>query len=763
MPAPRSTAAVISLVALLACAGASHAADAPVADARFAVEPLLPGDDDSGRRLEAALLVRDLRAYRAEGERQRARLRRTPPGETLLVPEEQRRVFGFDPLEELGRFVELADPGGTAPLAAAAAIVSSPEGSGLELLFRAAPGFADRVAEARASSAPPPWAGPPGGAALRLGFDGRTFTGGQDADGWVRLAAGEEPPVTGPSGGPLFSPALASRLGDCGEVLYLRGGGRLAAALAGGEKGGVAGGMLAAANGLAVCLARDDAGAAEVRLLLDHPLLAQLGPALAPPGADAPFFHLWGLDASDFLTLRLPPLVLGAGIPTLLRRLETSGHPPPPAVLAALPAFDGTLGLARFGTPGDWAVGLHFLDEETPAALVPALQPWLAELGAVEGGELARALAGAAVPAAGGSALTFAPDSGLADLSVFSAGRFLLLASQPGRRESLLAAAAGRRQDAPPALDGRLREAFGRPALLSAHKVLGGELAAFGGSGLLALLAREGARTGAEAGEEPPLGGPAADFVAAAFEQLPALLRLAEAEFDLTYDVGLRLEADGGLLTLRLVSSELPAEGPYLDAVNRKFSGDRAGYFDGLMAIARDDAGSRTGRRARATLLYNPMNEVAVVGILAAIAIPNYLNYKAKAARAEAPATLRALREELLAHERAEGRPCASLEACGIDLGGRRWLYFVGEGDGQVGGGDGVADRDALLTRARARLAELGVAPGPAGEGVLAAAVGEPAGAGATEVWAIGREGEPFEVRPGPGPEAVAPPDPDAR
>ena len=69
--------------------------------------------------------------------------------------------------------------------------------------------------------------------------------------------------------------------------------------------------------------------------------------------------------------------------------------------------------------------------------------------------------------------------------------------------------------------------------------------------------------------------------------------------------------------------------------MSRRLAGDPAGYYDGLIAIAGGkDAAGREGRRARAALLYNPFDSIAGVGVLAAIAVPNFLNFREKAKRA---------------------------------------------------------------------------------------------------------------------------------
>lgn len=615
----------VLLLALLAPGG-----DARGQERLFAVERLLPGDAGAGVRLEAALLVRDLRAQRALALAQRDRLRRTPAGAAFLDPASLKRDFGFDWLEEAGRLVELGAPKGK-PLPAGAALFSGPDGFGVQLILDAAPGFTARLEQAmRAGAAPAAFRSVANGL-MRLEIGGKSLVGREDAGGAVRFAPAEAMLGVAAGGAPLFSGSLAARVRDCSEVLYFPGGGKLAEKLAGRIGKGAVTTFLLGARGLAFGLAGDGAGTSEARLILDHPLLEQLGPLFASPDAGNPFFALWGEQASAFYALRLPQAVVTPALFALAGELAKAKHPPPPALLEALHSFDGRAGIARFGSPGDWAIGLHFADEQTPAALVPALETWLDAIGEAEQIALLRSLVREALPGTTAATLTFGPDAGLTRIGITNVGRALVVTPQPLRRRALAAPPAkGKKAPASP-LTAPLRAALAQPSLLTGYQVLGNELSYLGGTGWFSLVMRETLRGEArKSGKSTPL-------LDAVTERLPALLALANARFDLTYDSLLRADVEGSCVVLQAFSSDLPAKGKYFDAVNRRLAGDPAGYHDGLIAVAGKDPGSREGRRARAALLYNPFSDITTLGVLAAVAVPNFLNFREKAKRAAEP------------------------------------------------------------------------------------------------------------------------------
>ena len=99
-------------------------------------------------------------------------------------------------------------------------------------------------------------------------------------------------------------------------------------------------------------------------------------------------------------------------------------------------------------------------------------------------------------------------------------------------------------------------------------------------------------------------------------------------------------------------SRQLTPRERYVQALNYKMEGDRKAYYDELIALAADEPESRAGRRARASLDsgMSPPQVAAVTGILAAIAIPNFLNFRLKAKASEAKSNLGAIRSTQVAY-----------------------------------------------------------------------------------------------------------------
>ncbi len=125
-------------------------------------------------------------------------------------------------------------------------------------------------------------------------------------------------------------------------------------------------------------------------------------------------------------------------------------------------------------------------------------------------------------------------------------------------------------------------------------------------------------------------------------------------------------------------SSQSPSD-RYRAAVDAKLAGDGAAYWRELVALAHDAPDSREGRRARATLTSGDvMSNAAMVGILAAIAIPNFLRFQQRARQTEAPASLRALGAWEAFEHRRTGRFSAAVPAGTITP--RRYFCFVAPG-----------------------------------------------------------------------------------
>ena len=214
------------LLTLLAPAGAAHAAEGA-----YAAERLLPGGPGGDVRLEAALLVRDLREHRAHALAERDRLRLTPAGAAFLDPASLKRDFGFDWIEELGRLADLAAPKGR-PLPAAAAFVTAAGGPAFQVVLDAAPGFTGRLSRPCGGDRPSAFLSVANGL-VRGEMRGVPIVGREEEGGAVRFATTEAGLALGAGGAPVLPPSIAAQVRGCGEVLFVPGGGKIFGKLVG--------------------------------------------------------------------------------------------------------------------------------------------------------------------------------------------------------------------------------------------------------------------------------------------------------------------------------------------------------------------------------------------------------------------------------------------------------------------------------------------------------------------------------------------------
>ncbi len=177
----------------------------------------------------------------------------------------------------------------------------------------------------------------------------------------------------------------------------------------------------------------------------------------------------------------------------------------------------------------------------------------------------------------------------------------------------------------------------------------------------------------------------------------------------------------------------------YRAAVDAKLAGDGAAYWRELVALAHDVPDTREGRRARATLTSGDVvSYAATVGIVAAIAIPNFLRFQQRARQSEAPASLRALGAWEAAEKRRTGRYSAAVPAGTLDA--RRYFCFVAPGRLvalPADPGDLTAERASAVVEGML---------GP-GRGLLAIAVGNVDDDEALDVWALDEAGTVTHVQ----------------
>jgi type IV pilus assembly protein PilA len=175
----------------------------------------------------------------------------------------------------------------------------------------------------------------------------------------------------------------------------------------------------------------------------------------------------------------------------------------------------------------------------------------------------------------------------------------------------------------------------------------------------------------------------------------------------------------------------------YVQALNQRLEGNAKGYTDGLIAVAHEAPDSRAGKRARATLQGGGlMTGVAVVGVLAAIAIPNFIKFQARSKQSEVKTNLKAIYVTLKSYYAEKDKYCTSFQQCGFQPeSGSRYLYFLGPKE--VVGGDAVVDRAALRKQAEDAMRELGVRSSVGKSGFLVVGAGDPDNDGNLDIWSI--------------------------
>ncbi len=197
------------------------------------------------------------------------------------------------------------------------------------------------------------------------------------------------------------------------------------------------------------------------------------------------------------------------------------------------------------------------------------------------------------------------------------------------------------------------------------------------------------------------------------------------------------------LLSAALLAACGPKLNPrdqYLRGVNQRLAGDAHAYTDTLIALAHEAPESRAGRRARATLQSgSAMTSVAVIGILAAIAIPNFLKFSTRAKQSEAKTTLKMLYTAQKAYFAENGRYCRNFTECGVEVDpNARYLYFMGRQ--MVTGGGGSAEAEALFDRSGILLDALDLHPEVKKTTFLLVAVGNIDGDDDPDVWSINQD-----------------------
>ncbi|OGQ91800.1 MAG: hypothetical protein A2289_10100 [Deltaproteobacteria bacterium RIFOXYA12_FULL_58_15] len=195
-------------------------------------------------------------------------------------------------------------------------------------------------------------------------------------------------------------------------------------------------------------------------------------------------------------------------------------------------------------------------------------------------------------------------------------------------------------------------------------------------------------------------------------------------------------------LSTAACSSKIAPRDQYVKALNQRLEGNPTAYYDGMLKLAVEEPESRAGRRAKATLQGGSiMTTVAITGILAAIAIPNFLKFQARAKQSEAKTNLKRLFVALKSTYVETGRYCRTFETCGFTPDPTmKYLYFMGRDE--IVGGAGADSVMLLRMRAMPVLEALNIEPGITRAGFTFVAVGDIDGDDELDVWTINQDND---------------------
>lgn len=545
--------AIAAIALMLAFLGALPSAYAAGA---FAFDGL-PGISE-GQRLEAVILIDDLREMRGKMQRQRGFLERTAFGKAYVSPENQRALLGLDLYGELDRLLGLVAPKGS-KVPVVAAVVSDAQAVHVQLALKVEDGALDRLAAAK-GEAYVTFTNDNG--ALKVTAHGVTMPAKVDG-GWLRvgptdadLALAGNPAMTA------LPDAVARWAKDSQMVIALLGGGTFSASLAKlvGDNPMVQD-MVANARALAVTFRLDDDLSQVMRVVFDSDTIKQLSPMMRSPSATSAA-AAWDAHALSAASLAVPPMLLTGALTLAQLQMPQIADPSVQELVKAAQSLDGRLSIATFGAPGDWAAAADFSDETSAQRFVTvgyqALQTIL-ERYAVEPG-LVRYES-----KEGAEALKLRPDVTLSDTTVRAIGKSVVVARQRMRAERL-ASLRKTGSKTKSLLDGPLtpaiREVLARPAILQGYSVAGYDGTTIEWFYWPAKLLEVGAKQMRELLPKNALDG---DLYGAALANPASLmmarlpLSLATAGFSLAsvYDYAVALDVDDSAVVLQLAGSQL--------------------------------------------------------------------------------------------------------------------------------------------------------------------------------------------------------------
>lgn len=507
----------------------------------------LPSDLGRGLEIEAALLVADFKSLLAWQDHRKAVQSQTKAG--AAYHQSTFTVGGVDISGELRKWVQWAAPGREAVPGGLTAYTMAP-GAGVQLFMKVQPGFLQRV-QAGLQPGQPGWARTVEGDRITAKVLGVELMGRVDQEGWLRLSVAPDMLVgAAPQAEPLFSPAMGQRMALLETVLFVRGGGVGSVLLGALLSQWNLQGLVADTRTIALGWRWDGDKTSEIQLLLDNPELERLAEELQLPAPQDELITTWDSDVTQFFSVAIPPALKGQLLAQVLGALEAA-VPMKPELKQALHSFEGRVGIAMFGSPGDWAVGLQFGEAVQAQNMLPELHAYLTAVGAKSG---VRFRSAQLEPFVGvpGPIWRQRPNAQLDGLRVAQLGRTLLIVNQRNRLEKLVAqqpsqgAATSYARFLTPMVAKRLRQ----PALLQGYMVMGNDGSLVDLLALFTGLFVDGwdlmVRDAPELAEYEPM-----------IRQLPTLLTLEGFSLALAYDAAVTADLLDGIFSLQLLTSEI--------------------------------------------------------------------------------------------------------------------------------------------------------------------------------------------------------------
>lgn len=317
---------------------------------------------------------------------------------------------------------------------------------------------------------------------------------------------------------------------------------------------------------------------------------------------------LWGPEATSLLQLNLAPTLIASALAAL---------PNPPVELDALHSLDGRFSLALFDGLSDWGIAAGAKSPQEAVKGVTAMRALmeaclqqfptdvLLHLGPV-------AQAGFSIE----------PTKGSVGLRVFAHKSWIVVTSQPKRQLPSNKARSWR--------DERTRSFLIEPHLVSASTSINADW-------VLLELYRWGSsllpRSPDEWFSEDSL--PAVLYEAVG-PRISRAIAQARAISMLTQDLTLSLDVRGPQLIVDAVASKTEPDRQLLNAVNRRFEGDYAGYKKGLWTLALQKGSTRAGTKAKSLLGSSDLVPLSfAISAVVAVAVPNFQRYRQRALNAQ--------------------------------------------------------------------------------------------------------------------------------